>query len=187
MFEVIAYSIITSSIVVGIFSYMLKKYFLHLLSNKESSFKTVLTVNEKKHETAIKAFSEIWNVLLDIDKKIRHEMPAKLNEAVESGVTEVYFTMEKEFLLDCKYLIDKNSIFLTENLYGSVSKHFEDLLLPAYNGYINIVNQAIAGSKSLDDVNMFCETKFGTSYKKSNDNLRALFQKELKKILGNIN
>lgn len=186
MIKAIIYSTITNSVILSIFVFILNSSFKSLLTNRENSFKTILNVNEKRHAVATDAFSEIWKSLIEIDRKIRHEMPNKIQQSMNSGSsTGPSFEEERKFLMDCKYAIDNKSIFLTEQLHNSVLKHLENILIPAYNGYLRTLEKAIEGHATTDDVNSFYESQYGEKYRASIKDLRKLFQQELKKILVN--
>ena len=186
MIKAIIYSTITNSVILGIFIFILHSSIKSLLNNRENSFKTILNVNEKRHAVATDAFSEIWKSLIEIDRKIRHDMPNKIQQAIDSGSSNgPSFDEEKKFLMDCKYAIENKSIFLTEKLHNSVLNHLEDIMLPAYNGYLNILQEAINKQATIDDVNSFYESQYGEKYRVSIKELRKLFHQELREILVN--
>ncbi len=186
MIKAIIYSTITNSMILSIFIFILHSSIKSLLNNRENISKTILNVNEKRHAVATDAFSEIWKSLIEIDRKIRHEMPTKIQQAIDSGSSiGPSFDEEKKFLMDCKYAIENKSIFLTEKLHNSVLKHLEDVMVPAYNGYLNILQKAIDKQATIDDVNSFYESQYGEKYNVSIKELRKLFQQELREILVN--
>jgi len=76
------------------------------------------------------------------------EMPYVLNKAAESGITTFEFADAKEKL---------KRLYILSNTYGCnrLTKAVEDFVSSYYNKWISLINNAIKGKTSIEDVNSF--------------------------------
>jgi len=112
---------------------------------------------------------------------VRYKMPERVEKAQQNGKQSLEFdiTIPYQTLL----FVEKRSIFLTKQLNQQIGHVLKDYLFKAYNGYIDVLNEAGKGQKTLDDVNSLIPEILGKEYQEQLARLEEMLAQQAGKIL----
>ncbi|HOB70292.1 MAG TPA: hypothetical protein PLD55_00605 [bacterium] len=180
-YQDILYNFLTSSLIVGIATYLIQKQIDKRFNKIESFQKTLITIRKERYDTLLKTLQEIWEKIIETEYYIRHE----LNNQVEDAQQRKKKTATLDFtpLKSAFIFIEKKNILLTDALSCQTRDLFINHFQNTYNGYIKMLNNASAGEKTLDELNSFIPDALGDEYKQDLANLRKKFEEQAQKIL----
>ena len=172
---------LTSTFIVGLATYFIQKRIDKRFNRIEEFQKTLITIRKERYDTLLKTLQEIWEKLVETEYYIRLDLGEQVKQAQQTK-PEV-LTFDSKPLKDALIFIEKRSILLDDNLSSKTRNLFTKYLHSTYNGYIDIIRQAIAKQKTLAEVNDFIPNSLGDTYKKDLDELRKEFEKQAREIL----
>jgi len=107
------------------------------------------------------AFETSREAIEQFENYIRYDMPALVNKAVQNKQKNLNFdsSVPAEYVTDVQD--SKND--LPEKIYGIIESIMGHLL-QTYNGYIEILNKAVSGEATLNDVNTFIPSRITSIY-----------------------
>lgn len=180
-FEDILYNILTSTFVVGLATYLIQKRIDKRFNKIEEFQKTLITIRKERYDTLLKTLQDIWEKIIETEYYIRHD----LNSQVENANLTNKKNVKLDFtpLKDTFIFIEKRSLLLSDSLSNQTRDFFIEHLQNTYKGYIEILNQATSGQKTLKDVNNFIPTALGQKYKEELSALRKEYEKQARLIL----
>lgn len=180
-YQDILYNILTSSFIVGIATYLIQKRIDKRFNKIEEFQKTLITVRKERYDTLLKTLQEIWEKIVETEYYIRWDLADQLEKSKQTNQQHLEF--DSTPLKNAIVFIEKRSILLTDTLSNQTRTFFSNHLQATYNGYIDIIRQAIAKQKTINDVNNFIPTALGEQYKQALDALRKRFEEQARQIL----
>lgn len=177
----ILYNIITSTFVVGLATYIIQKRIDKRFNKIEELQKTLITIRKERYDTLLKTIQEIWEKIVETEYYIRWDLADQVEKSKQTNQKHIEF--DSKPLKNAIVFIEKRSILLTETLSDQTRTFFFNHLQATYNGYIDIIRQAIAKQKTIEEVNNFIPTALGQQYKKDIDALRIKFEEQARQIL----
>jgi hypothetical protein len=174
-------NVLTSSFVVGLATYFIQKQIDKRFNKLEEFQKTLIAVRKERYDTLLKTLQDIWEKIIETEHYIRHDLSKQIQDAHK--VKTDYLEFDSKPLLDTYIFIEKRSIFLSQDLSGKTRDFFVNHLQKTYNGFIEVLNEVINGTKDFDDAKNFIPENFGEQYKKDLNELREEFEKQARYIL----
>ena len=176
-------NILTSSFIVGIATYLIQKRIDKRFNKIEEFQKTLILIRKERYDTLLKTLQEIWEKIVETEYYLRFDLAEQLEKAKKTN--QQYLTFDSTPLKNAFIFIEKRSILLNDTLSTQTRTLFIKHLQQTYNGYIQILNKAIAKQETLDEVNKFIPNSLGQHYKTDIDLLRKAFEKQSQEILYN--
>lgn len=170
-------NIITSSVFVGLATYLIQKYIDKRFNKIEEFQKTVLIVRKERYDILLKTMQEVWAQIIEVEYYIRHDLSKQVEHANVN--TELDFTPIKDAFI----YIEKRNILLSPLLSKMIRELFEIYFQGTFNGYIKVVNQAAKKEITLKQVDEFILMSLGEKYKNDLHNLRKMFEEQAHQIL----
>lgn len=170
-------NIITSSVFVGLATYLIQRYIDKRFNKIEEFQKTLLTVRKERYDILLKTMQEVWAQIIEVEYYIRHDLNRQMEHAKTN--TELDFTPIK----DAFVCIEKRNILLSPLLSKMIRELFETYFQGTFNGYIKVINQINRKEKTIKDLDEYILTALGEKYKNDLNNLRKMFEEQSHKIL----
>ena len=175
---------LTSTFIVGIATYFIQRHIDKRFNKIEEFQRTLITIRKEKYDTLLKTLQEIWEKLIETEYFLRHGLPQQVMRANEINNGKKW-SFDTSPLLDTLLFIEKRSILLDKNLSEKTISLYVNHLEKTCNGYVLILNEHAAKTKTLEDVNAFIPNALGEKYKKDLKELRDEFEKQSRDILYN--
>lgn len=175
------YQFLTSSFVVGIAAYLIQRRIDRRFNKIEEFQKTLITIRKERYDTLLKALQEIWEKLIEAEYFIRLDLSKQYEQALQMNQEGVIF--DSTLLKEAYIFLEKKSILLSESMSKLTRNFFINHYQGTYNGYINILNQAIARQIQLNEVDTFIPNAFGQKYDEDKGYLRRQFEEQARQIL----
>ena len=172
---------LTSTFIVGLATYFIQKRIDKRFNRIEEFQKTLITIRKERYDTLLKTLQEIWEKLVETEYYIRFDLTEPVEQAIQTQPKVL--TFDSKPLKEALIFIEKRNILLNENLSSKTRDLFVKHLQSSYNGYIDIIRQALAKQKTLTEVNDFIPNSLGDNYKKDLEELRKEFEKQAREIL----
>ena len=172
---------LTSTFIVGLATYFIRKRIDKRFNKIEEFQKSLITIRKERYDTLLKTLHDIWGKLVETEYYIRFDLGEQIKYAQKTQLDELIF--DSKPLKDAFIFIEKRSILLDYNLSNKTRDLFIKYLQSTYNGYIDIIRQAITKEKTLTEVNSFIPNSLGETYRKELEGLRKEFEKQARDIL----
>jgi hypothetical protein len=177
----ILYNLLTSSVVVGIGTYIIHKRIDTRFKKIEEFQKTLINIRKERYDTLLKTLQEIWEKLIETEFYIRWDIGEQVTKAGQKN--QKHIDIDSTPLKSAWIFIEKRSILLNDELSNMTRNLFEKHLLKTYNGYIDILKEVSSNKKTMDDLKDFLLNSLGQQYKTDSDVLRKEFEKQSREIL----
>ncbi len=80
-YQDILYNFLTSSLIVGIATYLIQKQIDKRFNKIEGFQKTLITIRKERYDTLLKTLQEIWEKIIETEYYIRHELNNQVEDA----------------------------------------------------------------------------------------------------------